>query len=1017
MAKILLEVEIAADGAVKGLQSLDSQLRAVGTTNTQAATEVSRHEKELKRLLDRLEPGRVAAERYQRQQDILNRAYQSGAIDAARYEAAMKTLAEQHDRSHRSSGLLTQSTRELFSAFASFASVGAITNFLVEGARGALEEERALRQLSNVVSQFGHDGEDAARRAKALADALAMRGFDDEAVIKAVRDLTVQTRDYSQALSGASLAADLSAKTGKDYGESLALIQDLLAGKSRSVVTAHKEFGTTATTTQGALDEIQRRFGGYAQTLNDTKSRLDATKVQLQNFGETLGGPLAKATDYAIKVLKSFAQAIAGVGVAFVSAFTEVKAWIDAVTTMFRSFDVSRPFESLGAGAKEASRIMAAAADEVTAQWQQWSGDMKAIWTDQVITVNETARLISDPLEKATKDAGKKAGERYANDLVESTNAKIKATSTSDAVGDSLQEMLDRAAKKIKDIAPVKEIFKADAPAKQHVDVWASEMAKVFADTFAGGVQDAFVMLWTGGDAAEAWTRLGEEIGRLLGEAMGATINQGLFGGSGPLGSNVTGIFAGGWQDWSKAQRLQFAGQLIGAGLQYYGQQRQDATASALGGALSGALSGWQMGGGWGAVVGALVGGYMGWQGAQQKKTDYRLTYNPLTGRTDVDVTGYGQMEEDEMARQLYERQLFYRREFRALGRDLGLGNINISQALNLSRGGQAGSFADWWQAYLSGELPRTMWGAVSGQISSGLAGMGVGQGRIKELMDAFESGTFDSALSDLQAFVKALVGLRDVSDLLGLTPEELRAKVNATMREGFLQGFEDVMERMSELMDGVDQLFSQEQVRNAEELTKLAQTQYEAGLRYFAQLEQMRIGISQSFEDIFLGFEEERAREGGLLGQWYSQQMTGLLDQLRNASSAEQVQRLIQQLQRYGTSLWQMGDSVEGFAGGRMQVEEWLREAQRVADEKLRGWEEEVAAKNAELKAQLEAMIAALQGNSVSLTMSSDEVRNFGGAVDGAVDRLVDFTARVVQASDALGALANSAQAAAGWN
>lgn len=563
---------------------------------------------------------------------------------------------------------------------------------------------------------------------------------------------------------------------------------------------------------------------------------------------------------------------------------------------------------------------------------------------------------------------------------------------------------------------------------------YAETLQTTLEDSLTRGLKGGLEALFRGEDFTQAWESLWNELAAIAATSMAGTIKQGLFGGSGPLGQNVQGLFGGTGTPMTTGQKLQLGGQLLGAGLMYYGQQKQDATAATAGGAISGAVSGWQMSGGnpWGAVIGAIVGGYMGWQGAQIKKTDYRLFYNPLTGKTDVDVTGYGQMEEDEMARQLYERQLLYRRQFRSLGRDLGLGSINVNQALNLSRGGEAGNFSDWWQAFISGDLPRTMWSGVSGQISGGLAGMGVGQARIKELMDAFSSGTFDTALADLQAFVTALVGLRDVSDLLGMTPDELRAEVNMTMREGFLRGFEETMDDVADLMDGVDKLYSQEQVANAEKLVALAQTQYDAGLRYFSQLEQMRQSISTSFEDIFLGFDEQRAKEGGTLGQFYSGQITDLLEQLRNASSAEEVQRLVSRIQQYGGSLWEMGDNWADWGNGRAQTEEWLREAQRLSDEKLKAWEDEVALKNEELRAQIDAMTAALAGastgagaatdGSTSLAQSTNEA---SGAVDHMTLAVDQATASVVQlgewalrASTALSNLSSTASATtAGWN
>lgn len=553
---------------------------------------------------------------------------------------------------------------------------------------------------------------------------------------------------------------------------------------------------------------------------------------------------------------------------------------------------------------------------------------------------------------------------------------------------------------------------------------YSEQLQATLEDSLFRGLRGGLEALFRGDDFTNAWEAMWDDLAAIAATSMAGTIKQGLFGGSGPLGDNVRGLFGGTGTAMTTSQKWQLGGQLVGAGLMYYGQQNQDSTTGTAGGAISGAVSGFQMTGNWiGAVVGAVVGGYMGWKGAQSKSTDYHVWGGP--GGYQTDVTGYGNSEEAEMARTIWGKAMGYRKGIRSLGRSLDLGNLSV-QIPTIDTHGSAGNFNDWFNAFVSGTLPRSMFGQVGGLVLQGLKDQGVSQTRATSLLSGFETGNFDQALQELQQFVNALTGLKDVSDLLGMTPEQLRKHVNMSLREGFLAGFDDTMDSVSDLMDGVEGLFSQEQVDNAEQLIGLAQTQYEAGLQYFSQLEQLRKSIGTSFEDIFMGFEQKKAAAAGTESQWLDTTLQNLMAQLQGATSSEQVSRIISQLQSYGGQAWDLYQ--EGAnASGMASVEEILREAQRISEEKILAWEEEVAAKNAELQGQIDAMTAALQGSTVAIDGSRpalDGLATSATLASGAVDTLgASSTLAAAQLAGLAGAIAEaSARMApssnlAGWN
>jgi len=199
------------------------------------------------------------------------------------------------------------------------AALGTITaslgflRFLEQGTEAAIKNERSLRQLAGMATQFGQDGAKAAAAAQELGDALQQVGYDDDEVIASVRELLPLTRDYQQAVSAVSLAYDINAKTGKGVGEVMSILQPLIAGQERGLIRAMKELGVSSTTTQGALAELDKTFRGSAAGLDDTMTKLATAKAELDDFGKLLGGPISQAMVWLIEKLKQIGQYVGAV--------------------------------------------------------------------------------------------------------------------------------------------------------------------------------------------------------------------------------------------------------------------------------------------------------------------------------------------------------------------------------------------------------------------------------------------------------------------------------------------------------------------------------------------------------------------------------------------------------------------------------------------------------------------------------------------------------------------------------
>ena len=188
---------------------------------------------------------------------------------AAKQRAATEATAAHQSAASRLAATLKG---ELAAALGTIGASVGFLNFLKAGTEAAIKNERSLRQLAGMASQFGQDGAKAAAAAQELGDALQQVGYDDDEVIDSVRELLPLTRDYEQAVSAVSLAYDINAKTGMGVGQVMSILQPLIAGQERGLMPAIIYLGVTATTTTGAIAQLEGTVRGSAAGLDDTQA-------------------------------------------------------------------------------------------------------------------------------------------------------------------------------------------------------------------------------------------------------------------------------------------------------------------------------------------------------------------------------------------------------------------------------------------------------------------------------------------------------------------------------------------------------------------------------------------------------------------------------------------------------------------------------------------------------------------------------------------------------------------------
>ncbi|MBI4916879.1 MAG: phage tail length tape measure family protein [Acidobacteria bacterium] len=480
------------------------------------------------------------------------------------------------------------------------------------------------------------------------------------------------------------------------------------------------------------------------------------------------------------------------------------------------------------------------------------------------------------------------------------------------------------------------------------------------ADGFAEGITDGIFGTLAGHEFEDAWSGIWESLWRQSALQMDSFLKTTFETGDFRKGLEAAGVMKGGKIDWGGA--LGAAGGMVLG----YGVQKSNRWMSAAGGAMSGASIG--MGAGpWGAAIGAVIGaiaGYiMGGAGSGGRK-DYRVGFGgygvPMVGMEDVSGP-----ERAELARQFLDKYKTYRAGFSDVMQLLG-GSADF-RGFQFQTSGSSRDLNSMWKQIVSGELPRAMLAHIQPQMIAGLQGMGIGSGRIGSELQSLQEGSFDTAFAKFKAWLGAIVSLDEAMETMGGGVQSLRDKVNETTRESFLGGFDDFMERARELTEGVEGLFSDEQVANAQELLELGQQQWQATLQYMGQLESWIKGISEGADETRFGWQEQLAREGGNanLGAFWQTELERLQGVIGGAGSGEQISEAWQRFQQIADQLWNLdlGDGDAANFGFRQWVEQLFDQTEALALGGLEGFEEEAAQKAEEQRLQYEAMRDALAG------------------------------------------------------
>lgn len=345
-------------------------------------------------------------------------------------ELALALVVSMRDEASAQLKKLDQSLSETGAGLArlgglAMAGLGALTTALFVAGKAAADEQVGINQLGQTLDNFQQNT--AAVREEIEKYLVVERdrvGLDDGEGRASLDRLTQVTKDYHQALTLLPLALDMAQARGLDLVTATDLVGKVAAGNV-SILTRYGIVLKDGATATEALAELQRRFGGQAET---AASGWNGLTKKLKAYGdeikETVGGI---ALPY-MEALGTRAVAIAKDALAWVEAHREtVKTIIAVMGGLLTAVVALLGPLTLVAGALKAIEVL-----RVPSMLQGIAGGFRAIATGASSAVTAmggigTTVAILGPLAIALALVGLKVSQNISAQQELATQARITA--------------------------------------------------------------------------------------------------------------------------------------------------------------------------------------------------------------------------------------------------------------------------------------------------------------------------------------------------------------------------------------------------------------------------------------------------------------------------------------------------------------------------------------------------------------------------------------------------------------
>lgn len=308
----------------------------------------------------------------------------------------------------------------LIGEFMKFATLGFVIKLFKDGFTEAVNHERSMKLLTDETKRYGITANETAESVERLRKYFEQAGDEGEKSIDMFRKMITLLKDAKQAESAVALAEDLSKKANMSVEEAYTVVEHVVLGTRRYQKEVKAITGKIVNSQEEGLASLEKFSRGYAATLDDTKAKLDAQKVEIQDAIRNISDAAKGMLDYVLMIFKGLQATVQGVVTAFM---TVGEAASGAMNTVGRIAKMS-PWEALTKGTKvfreEQARTKTAILDLWSAQESAWKDIFKT--QKKVIAEGSKIKPLKAPSEGGGGETGLEGAEALEKEL---RNAKL----------------------------------------------------------------------------------------------------------------------------------------------------------------------------------------------------------------------------------------------------------------------------------------------------------------------------------------------------------------------------------------------------------------------------------------------------------------------------------------------------------------------------------------------------------------------------------------------------------------
>jgi len=523
---------------------------------------------------------------------------------------------------------------------------------------------------------------------------------------------------------------------------------------------------------------------------------------------------------------------------------------------------------------------------------------------------------------------------------------------------------------------------------------------------FAGELE-SFADLWD-----EVWQDLAKSMTGILGDAFQTAMAGGYRDDNGDWVSQTAGQAFGGAIENNKAGSI-----IGGAGMMYSGAQQgggggilQGLMGGAMAGAGLGAMTATPFGMLAGAIVGGIVGGLGGLLGGGEDKPESWVFQNDGGGYGLETRGGQGMGSEarDVWSKNMNAAQKVMEGQWRDMLAnffDPSLFDL-VGSIEGIGTGGWVEMSADQLAKWLTDvAMPEMFQSAFKRAIDTGLGNLGVSDAAMDALWSEIGELPGQERMKALNDYIRAVVGLTQLSK--DMAWDSIQADAGASQWDKFGQGLDEVFKQIDMAMVGWDDMSLVDRAREAQTIQDLITGARQAEIQMLQQIQQLsesiNTSVDQQLEGLLLG-----GMKPGNQQAYLEDKIQGLMADLEGATDFDQVAQLMAQIQQV---IGQLASGYEGdlygiSPGGDSYADmlaEWLEQARAVSTTLLAGWEDEIAARNADLAERTNAALNGLTDFTLALGGLTDPMDDFTNRLNDGRDAVTDLASAAIYAADAL--------------